>query len=80
MQLGSAIRDINDYRYARGVLPGCPEIARIVSFTTDIRDGYIAMDPVSIDAEFQTTMKVKTREKDGLVFYVTDDGQVSLHN
>ena len=26
VQLGSALRDINDNTYALGVLPGCPEV------------------------------------------------------
>ena len=52
-------------------------MARIVSFASDAQDAYIAMDPVNVDQDFETTMKIKTLERDGLIFYVSDDTQVS---
>ncbi len=48
-----------------------------MSFASDEPDAYIAMDPVNVDQDFETTMKIKTLERDGLVFYVADDTQVS---
>ena len=37
------------------------------------------MDPRTVDQNFQATMKVKTVERDGLIFYVADDTQVRKH-
>ena len=51
-------------------------MARIVSFEREVDDAYIAMPPVDIETNFAMTMKVKTLDKDGLVFYTTDDSQV----
>ena len=51
-------------------------MARIVSFEREVDDAYIAMPPVDINTNFAMTMKVKTLDKDGLVFYTTDDTQV----
>ena len=36
------------------------------------------MDPVDVGQEFETTMKVKTLERDGLILYVADDTQVFI--
>ena len=36
VQLGSAVRDINDNTYALGVLPGCPEVFHKRASTTAI--------------------------------------------
>lgn len=49
------------------------QTVRIISFTHDIRDSYISYDPVSIDRTFEMSMKFKTLENDGLLFYATDD-------
>ncbi len=44
-----------------------------MTFTREIPNSYIAMDPVAIDRDFSLSFKIKTRENDGLVFYTTDD-------
>ena len=56
------------------------QVARIVSFPQDVTGSYIAMDPVNVDQDFQATMKIKTLERDGLIFYSADDTQVSVRN
>lgn len=46
---------------------------RVISFTPDVQNSYISVGPVSIDETFELSMKFKTAETDGLLFYVTDD-------
>ena len=60
--LGGTLKDLNSNLFAIGVVPGCPDIARVVSFRQDVPNGYIAMSPVDVDESFQTTLKVKTVE------------------
>ncbi len=57
----------------------CLQIARIVSFAEDDDSAYIAMDPVNVDENFQATMKIKSTQDNGLIFYVSDDVQVIIH-
>ncbi len=54
------------------------QIARIVSFAEDDDSAYIAMDPVNVGEDFQATMKIKSQQDDGLIFYVSDDAQVFI--
>ena len=49
----------------------CLQVARIVSFAG--RNSYIALAPESVDVKFEMTMKFKTTEKDGLLFYTSDE-------
>lgn len=51
-----------------------------MSFETD-RPGYVNRDNVSISNDFRINLKFKTKEKDGIIFYVTDrmqNGGISL--
>ena len=74
VQLGSAKRDINnDNIEARGVLPGCPEMARVISFDPNVPKSYLALESINIDLNFEMTMKIKTETRDGLLFYTSDD-------
>lgn len=68
--LGSSDRNINDNKLALNVVPGCTEISRIVSF--DGKNSFIAMEPVNVNSDFQMTMKMKSIEQNGLLFYVSD--------
>ena len=52
-------------------------MTRIVSFNGETTGAYISVDPVDVDTEFQLTLKMKTAQADGLVYYVTDDRRVS---
>lgn len=45
----------------------------MISFTSDVKNPYISVDPVKIREPFEISMKFKTVESDGLLFYVTDD-------
>lgn len=56
------MKDLNNNLFAIGVVSGCPEVARVVSFNQDIPNAYIAMDPENVNLDFQTTLKVKTLE------------------
>ncbi|CAH0547112.1 unnamed protein product [Brassicogethes aeneus] len=59
------------------VLPGCPEkFAPMVSFTNK-RPGYIGWNRLSISNDFKAALKFKTKEKDGIIFYVTDSEQTA---
>jgi len=51
------------------------QTVRIVSFARDVDGGesYIRTDPVNIGIDYEMSMKFKTLENDGLLFYVTDD-------
>ena len=75
VQFGTAGRDLNDYKEAKDILPGCPDIVRIVSFERDVPNSYIAMEPVSIDEDFEMTFKIKGKEDSGLLFYAADSTQ-----
>lgn len=52
----------------------------MVSFTKTSQ-GYVGWDRLSINNDFTVSLKFKTKEKDGLIFYVTDveqDNGISL--
>lgn len=46
----------------------------MVSFTKNSQ-GYVGWDRLSINNDFTVSLKFKTKEKDGLIFYVTDADQ-----
>ena len=52
-----------------------PQATRIVSFRHTTIHSYIAMSSASIGVTFDLSMKMKTMEKDGLLFYSTDGNQ-----
>ena len=52
------------------------QVARTVSFPTEVENAYIAMEPISINTKFQATMKFKSEQHDGLIMYVANDTQV----
>ncbi|XP_050301015.1 laminin subunit alpha [Anthonomus grandis grandis] len=57
------------------VTPGCPaKISPMVSFNKS-RPGYVGWDHLSVSNDFRVTLKFKTKEKDGLIFYMTDMDQ-----
>ena len=48
------------------------KVARLVSFTHDVANSYIALPSVNIEQTFQMSLTIKSLEKDGLIFYVAD--------
>jgi hypothetical protein len=48
----------------------------VVHFNPAVEKSYVAMERVSIDNKFSMTFKMKTTEKEGLLFYTADDTQV----
>ncbi|KAL1517260.1 hypothetical protein ABEB36_001047 [Hypothenemus hampei] len=55
--------------------PGCPaKFASMVSFNKS-RQGYVGWDPVVVNNDLRISLKFKTKEKDGLLFYLTDPDQ-----
>ena len=73
LELSSTARDLNNNKLALNVIPGCQTVSRIVSFSGDVGNSFIAMDPVDVNTDFEMTMKVKGSEGDGVLFHVTDD-------
>lgn len=64
--------DLRDNLKAYDVTPGCPsKFATMVSFNKH-QPGYVAWDRLSISNDFKLSLKFKTKEKDGLIFYATD--------
>ena len=60
------------------------KVARIISFapppsssSTDVRS-FIALDRIVVENKFQTTLKIKTEQPDGLLYYISDESQVSV--
>lgn len=51
-------------------------MARLVSFPAN-RNGYIKQSNISIPNKIRILLKFKTKESDGLIFYVTDREQTS---
>lgn len=49
----------------------CEQIARTVSFSGE--NAYIEMDPISIESQYSMSMRVKSTNNDGLIFYTSDD-------
>lgn len=47
------------------------QFASMVSFKRN-RPGYVGWDRLSISNDFKLSLKFKTKEKDGLIFYATD--------
>jgi len=75
VHLGSTERNIHDNLEGKDILPGCTDFTRIVSFTRDVINSYIALESFNINSSFEVTMKMKTVDKDGLLLYVTGDAQ-----
>ena len=50
------------------MLPGCVSQARIVSFAGG-DDSYIAMSPVNVNLNFEMSMRVRSTEDEGIIFY-----------
>lgn len=46
----------------------------MVSFTSAY-PGYVGWDRLSIQNQFNASLKFKTKERDGLIFYITDSSQ-----
>ena len=53
------------------------QMTRIVSFDVGSNNAYIAYNTVDVDLNYQITLKMKTQQSDGLIYYVTNDQQVS---
>ena len=51
-------------------------MTRIVSFPLGTENAYISYDGVDVDLNYQITLKMKTQQSDGLIYYVTNDQQV----
>ncbi|XP_030765960.1 laminin subunit alpha [Sitophilus oryzae] len=67
--------DLRNHLKSFDVTPGCPaKFAPLVSFNKS-RRGYVGWDRISIDNDLHISLKFKTREKNGLVFYLTDADQ-----
>ncbi|CAG9771124.1 unnamed protein product [Ceutorhynchus assimilis] len=67
--------DLRDNVKSYGATPGCPaKFASMVSFNKS-RPGYVGWDRMSVDNDFRVSLKFKTKEKDGLIFYITDSDQ-----
>jgi hypothetical protein len=77
VKLGQTTKDINENLEIKDIQQGCSEVARLVSFTHDVANSYIALPPINIEQNFQMSMTIKSLEKDGLIFYVTDDATQS---
>nr|XP_022908361.1 laminin subunit alpha-like [Onthophagus taurus] len=68
--------DLNQNVRAYGVTPGCPvKFARLVSFSKTKPRAYMEAGPVYVNNDFKMTLKFKTKEKDGLIFYATNREQ-----
>jgi laminin alpha 3/5 len=66
--MGSPI-DLRNSIKAYDVTPGCPvKFSQMVSFGTD-KPGYVAQSGLSVNNDFKISLKFKTKEKDGLIFY-----------
>lgn len=56
------------------------QFARLVSFS-DRRPGYVKRDKLAVQNNFKLSLKFKTKEKDGIIFYAVDnarDSSISL--
>ncbi|KAH1008402.1 hypothetical protein HUJ05_008957 [Dendroctonus ponderosae] len=57
------------------VIPGCPaKFAPMVSFNKS-RPGYVGWEHLSVANDFKVSLKFKTNEPNGLIFYVTESDQ-----
>ncbi|KYB28643.1 Laminin subunit alpha-like Protein [Tribolium castaneum] len=69
--MGSPV-DLRNNIKVYDVTPGCPvKFSQMVSFDKH-RPGYVAHGGVAINNDFKISLKFKTKEKDGLIFYATD--------
>ncbi|XP_057663543.1 laminin subunit alpha [Diorhabda carinulata] len=67
--------DLRNNIKAFNVEPGCPDKwSSMVSFGKD-NDHYVGWDQLSLTNEFNMSLKFKTSDKDGLIFYVSDQTQ-----
>ncbi|RZC32304.1 Laminin G 2 and/or Laminin II domain containing protein [Asbolus verrucosus] len=74
--MGSPL-DLRTNIKAYDVIGGCPaKFAQTVSFN-ERRPGYIAHDGLSVSDDFMISLKFKTKEKNGLIFYATDQLQTA---
>ena len=75
VQISGTPVDLSQNIEAFEVLPGCPvKVANIVSFKGG-RQGYVALPGVNIENFVQVNFKFKTKEENGLIFYVANDDQ-----
>ncbi|XP_060535680.1 laminin subunit alpha [Cylas formicarius] len=70
--------DLRNNLKAYDVTPGCPaKFAPMVSFNNSQR-GYVGWDGLAINNDFKASLKFKTKEKDGLIFYIENPDQSSV--
>ncbi|XP_074042767.1 laminin subunit alpha [Leptinotarsa decemlineata] len=67
--------DLRNNIKAFDVTPGCPDkVASMVSFGKDGHH-YVGWDRMSLTNEFNISLKFRTSEQNGLLFYITDQQQ-----
>ncbi|XP_066250557.1 laminin subunit alpha isoform X1 [Euwallacea similis] len=67
--------DLRNYVKSYDVTPGCPaKFSPVVSFNKS-RPGYVGWDRLLVDSNLKVSLRFKTPEKEGLLFYVTDSDQ-----
>jgi laminin alpha 3/5 len=78
LQIGTEQQNLNNHKEAIGVVPGCPiTVSRTASFSNE-STGYIAIDSnLNLDRNVQITLKFKTLNPRGLLFYVANNDHSS---
>ena len=73
VQISGTPVDLSQNIEAFGVFSGCPvKVANVVSL---FGSGYVALPGVNIENYAQVTLKFKTRENNGLLFYIANEDQ-----
>ncbi|XP_074640335.1 laminin subunit alpha-like [Tubulanus polymorphus] len=73
--LGLSARDLSKHVHSKGIIQGCPDrVARVASFAST-HAGYVAMPTVNINRNFETTLKFRTTESEGLIMYSANEDQ-----
>lgn len=77
VQISGTPVDLSQNVEAFGVVSGCPaKVANIVSFN-EAGTGYVSLPGVNIENFAQVSLKFKTKQDSGLIFYMADEDQTN---
>lgn len=75
VQIAGTPVDLSHYLRASGVRPGCPaKFSNTISFAPH-HFGYLRRDNLTVLNAFNIDLKFKTRQREGVLFYATDENQ-----